>query len=90
MCAISPAETNRILSAHRLYLETDRKQGARADLSGIDLSGRSFSDMNLRRTRFAHALLVGTDFSRSNVTRANPIVILKGSKLGSGASFVQL
>ena len=41
--AIAPAEVDRILSAHRLYLKTARKQGARADLSGLDLSGRSSS-----------------------------------------------
>jgi hypothetical protein len=39
MRTMPPAEVDSILSAHRLYLETDRKQGARANLSSVDLPG---------------------------------------------------
>ena len=70
---ISAAEVDRILSAHRLYLETERKHGSRADLSKLDLSARGFVGLNLRRARFGHALLAGADFSRADLTRANLI-----------------
>src|SRR5512134_2774351 len=73
MRTMSPAEVGGILSAHRLYLETNRKQGARADLSSVDLAGMSFVGLNLRRVLFAHARLLGADLSRAEMTRANLI-----------------
>ena len=39
---LSPAEIERMLSEHRLYLETEYHQGHRANFSSTDLTGRDF------------------------------------------------
>ena len=40
-------EIEQMLAAHRLYLETERRQGSRANFGSADLSGRDFSGLNL-------------------------------------------
>src|SRR5260370_23230668 len=60
---LSPDEIGRILAAHRLYVETERRQGRRADLASADLSGMDFSALNLRRAEMDHPLLQNADFS---------------------------
>jgi len=49
---LSPDEIGRILAAHLLYVETERRQGSRADFSSADLSGMDFSGLNLRQCEF--------------------------------------
>src|SRR4030095_17136730 len=44
-------EIERLLAAHRLYLETERRQGRRADFGSADLSGVDFAGLNLRRVK---------------------------------------
>src|SRR5438309_11167788 len=66
-------EIERLLAAHRLYVETERRQGRRADLASADLSGMDFSERNLRRAKMDHALLRGADFTRAHLQRANLI-----------------
>src|SRR5258707_5738275 len=75
---LSPDEIGRILAAHRLYVETKRRQGSRADFSSADLSGIDFSGLNLRRAKMDHALLPGAEFNPGNLQpakliRAGPI-----------------
>jgi hypothetical protein len=70
---LSTDQIERILGEHRLYLETERRQGCRADFGSADLSGLNFSGLNLRRVKMDHALLTGADFTRANLQRANLI-----------------
>ena len=70
---ITTAALDRILEEHRRYLDTDRKQGARAKLSATDLTGKSFARLNLRRARLDHARARGVDFTGANLQRANLI-----------------
>jgi hypothetical protein len=44
-------EIEQMLAAHRLYLETERRQGSRADFGSAGLSGHNFSGLNLRRIK---------------------------------------
>src|SRR5919108_4356472 len=65
------AAVARILDAHRLYLESERRDGQRADLREFDLSDMAFVGIDLRRARLARAMLDGSDWSRANLQRAN-------------------
>ena len=53
-------EIDRILADHLLYLETERRQGRRADFTVVDLSGMAFAGVDLRRLQ--RARLEGADF----------------------------
>ena len=66
-------EIERMLAAHRLYLETERRQGSRADFGSADLSGRDFTGLNLRRIKMDRAVLKGADFTGAHLQRANLI-----------------
>src|SRR5437762_12861247 len=48
-------EIERLLAAHRLYVETGRRQGRRADFGSADLSGVHFAGLNLRRVKIGRA-----------------------------------
>jgi hypothetical protein len=56
---LSPDEIERMLAEHRLYLETEYRQGHRADFSSADLTGRDFSGLNLRGIKMDRAVLKG-------------------------------
>ena len=68
---LSPEEIERILVGHRLYMETERRQGRRADFGSADLSGLNFSGLNLRRVKMDHALLNGADSCRPSIPRVS-------------------
>src|SRR5258708_14968880 len=70
---LSPDDIRQILAAHRIYVETKRRQGSRADFSSADLSGIDFSGLNLRRAQMDHSLLPGADFNPGNLQPANLI-----------------
>src|ERR1700726_226632 len=64
-------EIEQMLAAHRLYLETERRQGSRADFGSAGLSGHDFS-----------GLLKGADFTGAHFQRANLIgAILQEARL---------
>ncbi len=44
--ALAPEEIEQLLAAHRLYLETERRAGRRANLGSADLSGMDFSGLD--------------------------------------------
>ena len=71
--ALSPGEIERMLSEHRLYLETEYHQGHRANFSSADLTGRDFSGLNLRGIKMDRALLSGADFVGAHLQSANLI-----------------
>ena len=56
-------EIERHLAAHRLYLETERRRGRRADFGSADLSGVRFEGLNLRRVKMDRAVLRGADLT---------------------------
>src|SRR6516165_10867678 len=70
---LSPEEIERQLAGHRLYLETEWRQGHRANFASADLTGRDFSGLNLRGIKMDRALLKGADFSSTRLQRANLI-----------------
>src|ERR1700738_1269353 len=70
---LSPDEIERMLSEHRLYLETEYHEGHRANFSSADLAGRDFSGLNLRGIKMDRALLSGADFTGAHLQSANLI-----------------
>src|SRR5258706_3031603 len=82
--AVLPAELARILAAHRLYLETNRKHGTRGNLSAADLRGCDLSGQTLRRIRLDRALLWNVNLANADLQRANMIgADLRGACLTS-------
>src|SRR5260221_13790123 len=82
---LSRGEIERILAAHLLYLQTERHQGRRADLSAVDLSQMSFAGWNLRRAKLAQANLDSVDLTGADLVRANlaGAVLRRGRVLSS-------
>ena len=70
---LSPEEIDRQLAGHRLYLETEWRQGHRANFASADLTGRDFAGLNLRGIKMDRALLKGAGFSGTRLQRANLI-----------------
>ncbi len=74
-------ELELILADHRRWLETDKQEGKRADLSGADLdgldlsgvllSGANLSGASLNGTCLASAQLIHTDLSGASLQGAN-------------------
>ena len=58
---LSHHQIEEMLAAHRLYVETERRRGRRADFGSADLAGLNFSGLNLRRAKMDRALLKGAD-----------------------------
>src|SRR4029450_12385944 len=80
--AVSPAELARILAAPRLYIETSRKRGTRANLSAADLAGHDLSGQLLRRIKLDHALLRNANLADADLQQANLIgADLRGARL---------
>src|SRR2546421_438918 len=75
-------EIERLLAAHRLYVETGRRQGRRADFGSADLSGVHFAGLNLRRVKMDRAVLRGADLTGAHLDRANLIgAVLEEARL---------
>ena len=85
---VSPEELAQILSAHRLYLETNRREGRRGNLSATDLAGYDLAGGVLRRIKLDHALLRGANLARADLQQANLVgadlegACLTGADLG--------
>ena len=72
---LRPGELESILDAHRKWLESDGKEGERADLSRVDLRGAELDAIDLRkaklqRTDFRYADLHEADFREADLKRA--------------------
>src|SRR6516162_7987279 len=79
---LSPEEIERQLAGHRLYLETEWRQGHRANFASADLTGRDFAGLNLRGIKMDRALLKGADCTRAGLQRANLIgALLEDARL---------
>src|SRR5215813_13686741 len=70
---LSGDEIEQILADHRLYLETEWRQGHRANFASADLSQRDFSGLNLRGIKMDRAVLKGANFIGARLQRANLI-----------------
>src|SRR5437870_1868562 len=80
--SLSLEEIARMLAEHRLYLETEWRQGHRANFASADLSRRDFAGLNLRGVKMDRAVLTGADLTGANLQRANLIgAILQGARL---------
>ena len=66
-----------ILAAHALWLDTDGREGARADLHTANLEGAKLAGARLQKANLRHAKLGGADFSKADLRGAD----LRGAKL---------
>ena len=73
---LSRHEIEQTLAAHRLYLESEWRQGHRANFASADLSGQDFSELNLRGIKMDRAVLRGADFTGTQLQRANLIGVI--------------
>jgi len=79
-------ELKHILSRHQLWLQSEEKEGSRADLSGAslegadlsgaklsgaDFSGASLIDVNLSGAQLVHAKFTGADLTGANLSKAD-------------------
>ena len=68
---MKPSELNTILDQHRLWIESDRKQGTRAYLRGADLQGANLQGANLQNADLRVAYLQNADLRGANLQGAN-------------------
>ena len=76
MKKITATELKSILTEHKLWLESNGKQGTRAilrgaNLRGANLKGANLNDANLTRANLTRANLVGADLTRANLQGAD-------------------
>jgi len=67
----TPAGISHILQQHRLWLESGKESGARADLSGAQLNGMDLSGADLSAAVFKGASLQGANLSNSRLIHAD-------------------
>ena len=83
---MTPAKLEKILTDHKLWLETDGKEGRRADLAnanltganlhganltGANLHGANLTQADLRNADLAAADLTGADLTHADLAAAN-------------------
>jgi len=79
---VSPEALQEILEAHRKWVESDGKEGEKADLSCHDLRGQNLREVNLQRAELWRANLQGVDLYKTDLSEANlEEAILKETKL---------
>ncbi len=74
---VSPKKLAKILEAHRKWVESEGKEGERADLSGANLSGAYLFRANLQWAPLREANLQGAELWGANLQGAN----LRGANL---------
>jgi uncharacterized protein YjbI with pentapeptide repeats len=75
---LKPSELKTILDQHRLWIESNRKQGTRADLQGAHLGGAHLGGADLRGANLESANLQDANLGGANLGGAN----LRGANLG--------
>ena len=73
---LSRDEIEEMLASHRLYLETEWRQGHRANFASADLTGRDFSGLNLRGIKMDRAVLREANFTGAYLQRATLIGVI--------------
>ena len=82
MKTISKTELKSILDQHRLWVETNRKQGTRANLNDADLRSANLACANLIGANLRGANLIGANLRDANLTCADlSRTDLKGANL---------
>ena len=71
MKKITKEELETILEQHKLWSDSNGKDGKRADLSGADLSDADLMFANLTFADLSGAILSGADLSDADLTRAD-------------------
>ncbi|MHA3667833.1 pentapeptide repeat-containing protein [Yersinia enterocolitica] len=64
-------DLNKILGEHKIWVESYRENGSRANLIGADLSGANLSGANLRCANLSGANLSGADLSGADLSGAD-------------------
>src|SRR5262249_15982101 len=70
---LSPDAVEQVVASHRLYRDTEYREGPRANFSSANLTGRGFSGLNLRGIKMDRAALRGADFTGARLQSANLI-----------------
>ncbi len=68
---ITKGNLKQILKEHELWEETSGKQGKRANLSKVNLTGANLRGANLSRADLSDAKLSGADLSKATLSEAN-------------------
>ena len=68
---MKPSELKTILDQHRLWIESNRKQGTRADLQGAHLGGAHLGGADLRGANLESANLQDANLGGANLQGAN-------------------
>jgi uncharacterized protein YjbI with pentapeptide repeats len=77
-------ELKKILEDHKKWLESDGKEGKKADLSYTDLEGFDMSELDLRYAKFIGAVLKRADLHGANLQETNlSHSNLEGAKLNN-------
>ena len=71
MKKITEEELKEILEQHRLWLDSNGKEGKRADLTDAKLYGADLSGANLTRANLAYANLTDANLTRANLSGAD-------------------
>ncbi|NKB60974.1 MAG: TIR domain-containing protein [Gammaproteobacteria bacterium] len=70
MREISREELDEVLDKHRVWLESEGKQGARAELVECDLTAIDLSETNLKRAILSGSILQNTNLRKSDLRKA--------------------
>lgn len=65
------SKLKKILDQHRLWVESSKRQGERADLRGADLYNTDFQNLNLNDVNFVGADLRSANFGNTSLSGAN-------------------
>jgi len=65
------SELKAIIESHKLWLDSEGKEGERVNLSGANLSGANLRGVNLTRANLTCAYLTSANLTEVNLTRAN-------------------
>ena len=71
MKRLSEEELNNVLEQHKLWLDTDGDEGARANLSKADLYRANLSEADLRRANLYRANLSNVSLYKANLSKAD-------------------
>jgi len=75
---VPPEELEKILEAHRKWVESEEKEGEKANLWGANLQGANLQGANLGRAKLGRANLGGANLFEAKLQGAD----LRGAKLG--------
>lgn len=69
--AMTPERLEAVVQQHLQWLQSEGRDGRRANFSGESLAGHSLRGLCLANANFRGALLTGVDFSQAELAQAN-------------------